>query len=101
MKIAGEVLARRKAEGSGGIAGGSGRAGSVKRAMHGAGLLADVLHDVDLAALGPSDGRDVVPQHPESGPHSLACGNLDARFKAAVGLAEESLCLKPGGSVAA
>src|SRR6266567_3324779 len=99
MKIIGEVLARREAKNRGGIAGWAGRAGPVKRPMDGAGLLANIFHDVDFAALGPADDRDVVPQHPESGPHSLPRGNFDARFKAAVGLAEKSLRFEPCGSV--
>src|SRR2546426_1037090 len=41
--------------------------GAVDRAVHTAGLLADVLHDVDLAAGGPTDVGDVVAQHPERG----------------------------------
>src|SRR5438552_6207761 len=36
-------------------------------------------------------GGDVVAEHPESGPHSLPRGNLDARFEAAIGLAEQAL----------
>src|SRR5436190_17935407 len=67
--------------------------------MHGAGLLADVFHDVDFAALGPADGRYVISQHPESRPHSLPCRNFDAGFKAAIGLDEKSLRLEPGGGV--
>ncbi len=50
-----------------------------------AGLLADVLHDVDLAVGGPAvaAGR----HHPEGGPHAQAVGQLDAGLKDPVKLA--------------
>src|SRR5216684_7248915 len=49
-------------------------------------LFADILHDVDLAAAGPSCCSNVVAQHPERGPNPLAARNLDARLKTAVRL---------------
>ena len=64
--------------------------------MDRAGLLAYVFHDVDFAALGPANGTDVIPKHPEGGPHSLPCRNLDARLKAAKGVAEEALSFQAG-----
>src|SRR5690349_11670409 len=85
MKSICKILASGKAEGSRCVAGATRSAGAVKRAMHCAWLLADVFHDVDFAASGPTDSGNVVAKHPEGGPHSLPCGNLDARFKAAVG----------------
>jgi hypothetical protein len=65
--------------------------------MNQTGLFADVLHDVDFAALGPADGRNIVAQHPECGPHSLPRGNLDAGLEAAVGLREQALGLEARG----
>src|SRR5579871_6391479 len=44
----------------------------------------DIFHNVDLAARWPAHRGDVVSQHPESRPHSLAVGNLDASLHAAV-----------------
>lgn len=101
MKGVRKVLGSGKAEGSCCVAGATDCAGAVKRAVDRTGLFADVFHDVDFAALGPIARRDVTPQHPERGPHSLPCGDLDARFKAAVGLAEETLRFQAGGSVIA
>ena len=49
---------------------------AVDGAVDGGGLFADVLHDVDLAALWPSGGGDVIAEHPEGGPDALACGDL-------------------------
>src|SRR5215470_4234353 len=101
MKIVGECLPSGKAEGSGGVAGATCCTGAVERAVHGARLLADVFHDVDFTGRRPAGGGDVVAEHPESGPHSLACRDFDARFKAAVGLAEKPLGFGAGGSVVA
>src|SRR6516225_6419551 len=84
MKIIGECLAGRQCENGSSVAGAARRAWAVKRAMHRAGLPADILHDVDFATSGPAGGRDVIAKHPESGPHSLPRGNLDARFKATI-----------------
>src|SRR6266705_1739177 len=54
------------------------------RAVHAAGLLADVLHDVDLAARGPPDVLAVLGKHPEGGPQALPARDLKARLYAAV-----------------
>src|SRR5689334_25026547 len=59
---------------------GTGVARAVHRTVHGRWLLADVLHDVHLAAPGPADLRDVVTQHPERGPQPLSTRDLNARL---------------------
>src|SRR5437762_3771018 len=100
MKSVGEVLASG-AEGSRCVAGATRCAGAVKRAVDGGGRFRDGFHDVDFAASGPARCSDVIAEHPESGPHSLPRGDFDARFKAAVGLAEETLRFQASGSVAA
>src|SRR5258707_7110706 len=101
MKSVGEFLSGGKAEGRSGIARRAGSTRAVKRTVDGAGLLADIFHDVDFAALRPADGSDVVAEHPERGPHSLPLGNLDAGFKPAIGLAEEAYRFEASGSVVA
>src|SRR5260221_12017217 len=101
MKIGGETLACGKTERRGGIARFGNGAGTVERTVDRARLLADVFHDVDFAASGPVDGSDVVAEHPESGPHPLSCGNFDAGFEAAVGLAEEALSFEASRGVVA
>src|SRR5437773_2628668 len=68
---------------------------AVHRAVHPAGLLADVLHDVDLAARGPADGGDVVAQHPESGPQPLPARYLNTGLDATVLPRAQALGLKP------
>src|SRR5271165_3172591 len=67
--------------------------------MDGAGLLADVFHDVDFAALGPVDGGDAVAEHPKCGPDALASGNFYARFESSIGLAEEIFRFNARGGV--
>ncbi len=57
-------------------------------------LAADVLHDVDLAALRPSSPVDVSTKHPEGRPDPLPARHLDARFEPAVGLREAILRLQ-------
>lgn len=63
--------------------------------MHGAvdqrRLAADVLQDVDFAAGRPPGGADVVAEHPERRPDTLAFGDLDARLEAAIGPARLAL----------
>src|SRR5262249_27308850 len=56
--------------------GGAGVAGTVDGAVHGRGLEADVLHDVDLTGVRPADLPDVGAQHPERGPHALPARDL-------------------------
>ena len=47
-------------------------------------FLADVLHDVDLAVVGPPNGPVVVAHHPERRPDSLSLRDLDSRFDLSV-----------------
>src|SRR5262249_1323894 len=68
----------------------AGIAGAVQGAANGAGFPADVFHDVNLTASGPTDGGDIVAEKPESRPNAAAGGDLDASFEAAVFLSEES-----------
>src|SRR3954471_20754796 len=58
--------------------------GTMNSAVHEGRFLADILHDVDLATLGPADFGDVVSEHPERGPNSLAAGNLDVGLEASI-----------------
>src|SRR5260221_4898729 len=57
-------------------------------------LLADIFHDVDLAALRPANGINIFSQHPERRPHSLPRGQLDARLESPVRLREQTLRLQ-------
>ena len=57
---------------------------------------ADILHDVDLTAVGPVNRIDIVAQHPECRPDALPKRNLDPRFEAAIGLAEFILSEQSG-----
>src|SRR6266700_1966082 len=59
----------------------------------------DVFHDVEFAAGRPAEGGDVVAEQPESGPHSLRFGDLDARFDAAVHETEVALGFEAGGRI--
>src|SRR5205823_6937832 len=68
--------------------------GAGRRAVHPARLLPDVLHDVDLAAAGPADLRDVVAQHPERGPQPLPPRDLNARLDPAVAPRPQALGLE-------
>src|SRR6266852_8605834 len=99
VKVGREILAGGKTVRRCGIACFGNGAGTVKRTVDRAGFPSDIFHYVDFAASGPVDGSDVVAKHPESGPHSLPCGNFDACFEAAIGLAEKALGLEAGGSV--
>src|SRR5689334_3054711 len=47
------------------------------------------LHDVDLAAVGPSDLGTGAAEHPERGPESLAGGELETCFDFAGGRDDE------------
>src|SRR5436190_1897904 len=71
----------------------------MERAVNNRRLAADILHDVDLAAVGPPGGTDVVAQHPKRRPYALAVGNLQACFKSTVGLRELVSRQQPRGSV--
>src|SRR6185312_6687156 len=48
--------------------------------------LADILHNVNLAALRPAYGAGIVAQQPEGGPYSLSQRQLDARLEASISL---------------
>ena len=54
VKVIGEILASGQNEGSGGVARWAGGARAMERAVNGARLLADIFHDVDLAAFRPA-----------------------------------------------
>jgi hypothetical protein len=95
----GEVFTASEFGGCGEIGGGAVGERSVNGAVNGAGLLANIFHDVDLAALRPADSADVVAEHPERGPDALPFGNFDARFETAESLREETLCFQPRGRV--
>ena len=59
--------------------------GAVDRAEHLIGIAADVLHDVDLAALRPTDLADVGAQHPEGRPQpGCAVGHENTGLDAAI-----------------
>src|SRR6266852_1997638 len=101
VKVGREILAGGKTVRRCGIACFGNGAGTVKRTVDRAGFPSDIFHYVDFAASGPVDGSDVVAKHPESGPHSPPCGNFDARFEAAVSLAEEALSFEASRGVVA
>src|SRR5699024_12664507 len=61
-----------------------GGAGPVNGAVDSTRLGTDVLHDVDLAGVGPRSLRKLLPQHPERRPDPLAGGHLDACLDTAV-----------------
>src|SRR5690606_39104077 len=63
----------------------AGVAGSVNRAVDSLRLAADVLHDVDLAGLGPAYRLQVRAEHPEGGPDSLTGGQLQPCLDPPVG----------------
>src|SRR5215469_6691327 len=83
VEVVGEGRVAGKAEGcTDALAAGVFR--TVNRAVDERRFLADIFHDVDLAALRPSALTDVVAEHPESGPDALTAGNLNAGFEASV-----------------
>src|SRR5262245_57979979 len=71
----------------------------MKRAMNGRRFSADVLHDVDLATVGPMNRVDIFTQHPKCRPDTLAKGNLDSRFEPTVLLTELLFGEQPGRSI--
>src|SRR5580704_11587984 len=64
----------------------AGISGTVDRAVDDRGFLADILHDVDLAAVGPARFVDIGAEHPEGGPDSLSTRYLNARLESSIGL---------------
>src|SRR6185437_14610964 len=69
-------------------------AGAMHGTVHPAGLLADVFHDVDLAAPGPPGGGDVVTEHPECRPQALPARDLNPCLHAAVPPCTQTLGLQ-------
>src|SRR5712671_6598711 len=59
----------------------------------------DALKHVLLAAGGPWNGGDVVPQQPSRRPKTLRLRNLGTHFKAAILKAEQALSLQARRSV--
>src|SRR6266481_2212033 len=101
MKVVGETLARGKLENGSKVTCAAGSAGAMQGTVNGGGFLADIFHDVDLAALGPAHGRDVLAEHPQRGPHSLPCRDFDSCLEAAISLREEALRFEACGRVSA
>src|SRR4029077_2048529 len=99
MEVVRKILASGQTEDGGEIARWPHSAWAMQGAVNGAGFLADIFHDVDLAALWPAGRGDIFAEHPERGPHSLPFWDFDSRFEAAVGLREEALSLEAGGGV--
>src|SRR5260370_23072489 len=73
----------------------------MKRAVHDRRFLANMFHDGDLDASGQAAGTDVVAQHPECRPDTLAVGDLNSCLKPSVGLSELILSEQSGRSVVA
>src|SRR5207247_8098766 len=73
--------------------------GAMHRPVHPAGFLADVLHDVDLAAGGPTNRVAVVAQQPEGGPQALPARDLNPCLHAAVPPRAQTLGLQSGRRV--
>src|SRR5882757_2230288 len=74
-------------------------AGTVHAAVNLVWLLADIFHNVDFTASGPTGWANVVAKHPKRRPHSLPLRNLNAGFKASIFLVEQTLRLQPGRGV--
>src|SRR5690606_35142390 len=76
-------------------------AGAVDGAVHEVRLVADVLHDVDLARARPGHLGEPRAEHPEGRPDPLAAGDLDPRLDAAVPELVPVLRRHPGRGVRA
>src|SRR5712692_3654264 len=100
MEIVGELLAVGQGVGGANTLG-AGISWPMKRAVHDRRFLANIFHDVDLAASGPADGTDVVAQHPKCRPDTLAIGDLNSRLEPSIGLAELILSEQSRRSVVA
>src|ERR1700761_1752221 len=74
---------------------------AVDRTVDEIGLLADVFHDVDLAALRPLNFLDIGAEHPEGRPQALSAGNLNARLETSISLREFALRLEARGGIVA
>ena len=84
-----------------GDAGGAGVPRSMDRAVDDGRVLAEVLHDVDLAARGPPDLVDVLAEHPEGGPHSPTPRQADPGLHQTVGEGDPVLGDQSRGGVLA
>src|ERR1700759_2504299 len=62
-------------------------------------VVAEVLHHVDLAAVGPTDPVVVASDGPERRPQALAAGQLDPRLQLPVARLEAALGLDGAGGV--
>src|SRR5713226_1248973 len=93
MEIVAEFSAREDISGRQGIL--AEVAGAMQTAVHLCRFFADVLHDVDLAAKRPFRGGDIVAEHPERRPDSLALRDPDPCFEASVLLSELPCGLQP------
>src|SRR6266576_761865 len=98
MKVVGEMLITQQAVGRA-DAFVTGISRAMNCAVYRCWLLADVLHDVDLAALRPADFADVIAEHPECRPDPLSLGDLDAGFEAPILLGEFAQGFLARGSV--
>src|ERR1041385_2474212 len=87
MKVIRELLPARQGV-SGANAFPTRVAWAMKRSVDHRWFPADILHDVDLAAVGPMCCIDVIAQQPKCRPDTLAKRNPDSCFETAVGLAE-------------
>ena len=72
--------------------------------VHGAvyrGIQVDPFHDVQFAALGPTNGADVAAEHPKRRPKALGLtgGQQDAGFDSTVGPVLQTLAFQSGGGV--
>src|SRR5208282_1333865 len=70
VKVVCEVLVCGETERSHVVACAVRGARAMQRTLDGTGFLANIFHDVDLAALGPACSGNVFSEHPEGGPHS-------------------------------
>jgi hypothetical protein len=92
---------RRRQVGRAAVAVGTRVARSVERPVQAIRLPAEVLHDVDLAAIRPADRADVGAQHPEGGPQPSTGRDLDPRLDPAVRQLESALRQESSGRVLA
>src|ERR1035438_2332745 len=98
MEVIGELLSFGKR-----VCAGERVAIGIPRAVHAAvldsRLLADIFHDVDLAAVGPTDLGYVIAHRPERRPDALPVRELDAGFDLAIGGGELAFGLETARGV--
>jgi hypothetical protein len=99
VESVGEIFAAGETCGRSEVGGGTVGERAVDGAVNCGRLFTDVLHDVDLAALGPADRVDIIAEHPEGGPDALAFGDFDARLETSESLGEEALRFQARGCV--